>query len=85
MKQNFCQSCGMPLGTGLYGSERDGSENTLYCKYCFSEGKFTQDVTLEEMADICAVHLAQAHPEFSPAQAKEHMLSVLPHLSRWKK
>lgn len=85
MKEKFCQRCGMPLSQGLYGSDRDGSENALYCKYCFSGGLFTQDVTLEEMADICAVHLAQAHPEFSLAQAKVHMLSVLPRLSRWKK
>ncbi|MDO5764687.1 MAG: zinc ribbon domain-containing protein [Elusimicrobiales bacterium] len=87
MKEKFCQSCGMPLAEGLFGTEKDGSESNLYCKYCFKEGKFTQDVTLDEMADICAVHLVQAHPEFSLAQAKAkaHMLSVLPRLSRWKK
>lgn len=85
MKEKFCQSCGMPLAAGLCGTEKDGSESNLYCKYCFSGGAFTQNVTLDEMADICAVHLVKAHPDFSPAQAKAHMLRVLPQLARWKK
>lgn len=35
MEQQFCQSCGMPMGTvDLYGTETDGSKNADYCKYC---------------------------------------------------
>lgn len=42
MEQQFCQSCGMPMGAAdLYGTETDGSKNTDYCKYCYEHGAFT--------------------------------------------
>lgn len=83
--KKVCQSCGMPLAKGLFGTETDGSESDLYCTYCFRGGKFTRDVTLEEMAERCSAHLLHSHPEYSPQQAKEYMLTVLPQLLRWKK
>ena len=49
MKQKFCQSCGMPLTEEVLGTNADGSKNEDYCMYCYKDGKFLQDCTMEEM------------------------------------
>ena len=45
----FCQSCGMPLNDHVLGTNADGSKNEEYCMYCYRDGKFLQDCTMEEM------------------------------------
>ena len=52
MEQTFCQSCGMPLEEKLLGTNADGSKNEEYCIYCYKDGAFTGDFTMEEMADF---------------------------------
>ena len=86
MEEKFCQSCGMPMGQGdaLYGTEKDGSKSSDYCKYCYDKGEFTFHGTVEEMIEICVPHMVQSHPEMSPEQAREMMCQFLPHLKRWK-
>ena len=49
-EMKFCQSCGMPMTEeSLYGTERDGARSELYCTYCYQNGAFTQEGTMEEM------------------------------------
>ena len=50
----FCQSCGMPLTDEILGTNADGSKNEDYCMYCYKDGKFLQDCTMDEMIDFCA-------------------------------
>ena len=51
----FCQSCGMPLTCkDDCGTEADGSTNYDYCKFCYQDGKFLQDCTMDEMIEHCA-------------------------------
>ena len=54
MEEKYCQSCGMPMGnTGeFYGTNADGSKNTEYCSYCFDSGKFTGEMTMDEMIEF---------------------------------
>ena len=54
MEQKFCQSCGMPLTEELLGTNADGSKNEDYCIYCYKDGKFLQDCTMDEMIEHCA-------------------------------
>ena len=55
MNPIYCQSCGMPLVSDTdYGTNQDGSKNNEYCAFCFKDGKFTQDVTMEEMIQTAA-------------------------------
>ena len=82
--QTFCQSCSMPLTEDLRGTEADGSPSPHYCKYCYEKGRFTQDMTMEQMIDFCAGPMAQADPAMTEEQAKERMRSFFPHLLRWK-
>ncbi len=80
----FCQSCAMPLSDDLRGTEADGSPSPHYCKYCYDKGKFTQDMTMEEMIAFCAPHMAKANPGMTEEQAGEQMGKFFPLLLRWK-
>ena len=53
MNHTFCQSCGMPIDApALRGTERGGTPSEHYCKYCYQEGAFTGEMTMEEMIDF---------------------------------
>lgn len=83
---HFCQSCGMPLlpGTEL-GTEADGSASPDYCSYCYKQGKFAGEMSMEEMIDFCAPMMAQSNPGMTQDQAKAQMRQFFPMLKRWKK
>ena len=101
MEQNFCQSCGMPLTDNDKGTNADGSRSEDYCVYCYKDGKFladctmeqdgkfTQDMTMEQMIDHCAQFTdeinTQSGQNLTKEQAKEMMRQFFPHLKRWKK
>lgn len=82
--EKFCQSCGMPLTEEIRGTEQDGSKNALYCFYCYQNGDFTSDVTLDEMIEECVPHMAAAHPEMSEEEARKQMKAFFPTLIRWR-
>lgn len=88
MEQKFCQSCGMPLTDDTRGTNADGSRNYDYCIYCYKDGKFTQDMTMEQMIDHCAQFTEeinrQTGQKLTPEQAKEMMRRFFPSLKRWK-
>ena len=87
MEQKFCQSCGMPL-TGApqeLGTESDGSPCADYCTYCYQNGAFTRDCTMQEMIDFCTPIMAQSHPDMTEADAAARMRSFFPQLKRWKR
>ena len=82
----FCQSCGMPLGPGTaLGTEADGSPSADYCSYCYKDGQFVGEMTMEEMIDFCAPMMAQANPGMTEDQAKAQMHQFFPMLKRWKR
>lgn len=79
----FCQSCAMPLSDDLRGTEADESPSPHYCKYCYDKGKFTQDMTMEEMIAFCAPIMAKEHPDITEEQAIAQMRQYFPQLLRW--
>ena len=86
----FCQSCGMPLTKDEdCGLNADGSINFDYCKYCYSDGKFLQECTMDEMIDHCAQFVGEVNkmlPEpMTEEQYKQMMRSFFPMLKRWRK
>jgi len=82
----FCQSCGMPLAPGTaHGTEADGSPSADYCSYCYKEGEFVGEMTMDEMIDFCAPMMAQANPGMGQDQAKAQMRQFFPMLKRWRK
>ena len=52
MEQKFCQSCGMPIDDSTFGKEADGSKNEDYCHYCYADGHFTKECTMDEMIEL---------------------------------
>ncbi len=54
-----CQSCGMPVNAEYFikGTEIDSSPNNDYCLYCYKDGKFTFDLTMEQMIDYCVTEM----------------------------
>ena len=80
-----CQSCGMPLGEGFYGTLQGGTTMTEYCKFCFQEGNFTEpDVTVDDMMARSIGHM-QRELNFSLAEAQKLAQGMIPELRRWKK
>ena len=57
MEQKFCQSCGMPLTNEILGTNADGTKNEEYCIYCYKDGAFTDNLTMEEMVESCAQYV----------------------------
>ena len=75
MEQKFCQSCGMPLTDEILGTNADGSKNEDYCIYCYKDGKFLQDCTMDEMIAFCAQFVDEVNKNLpSPSQKR----SILP-------
>lgn len=83
MENRFCQSCGMPLSDGPFGTEKDGSPNPDYCSYCYQDGAFTAECSMEEMIDFCVPFTAKAHPEMTEEAVREGMKQFFPTLKRW--
>ena len=52
MEQKICQSCGMPIDDSTFGKEADGSKNQDYCHYCYADGHFTKECTMDEMIEL---------------------------------
>lgn len=80
----FCQSCGMPMSDEHFASEKDGSKSEDYCKYCYLDGEFTSDITMEEMIDYSAPKAAEA-TGMSEDEARKMCEEMFPKLKRWMK
>ena len=89
MEQNFCQSCGMPLTPEVLGTNTDGSKNEDYCIYCYKDGVFTNDCTMDEMIEFCSQFVDEVNknmPEpMTKEQYKDMMLQYFPMLKRWRR
>lgn len=83
----FCQSCRMPLDSdAVIGMNADGSKNNDYCVYCYQDGKFTADCTMDEMIAISLKHMKELfkdNPDFNEQDALANMQSFFPKLKRW--
>lgn len=86
----FCQSCGMPLTKHEdCGTNADGSINYDYCQYCYKDGKFLQDCTMDEMIDHCSQFVDEVNKHMPQPMTKDEykamMQGFFPMLKRWRK
>ena len=80
----ICQSCAMPMDDeSLFGTNADGSRNSDYCIYCYKDGEFLQQATMEEYIEMMIPFSDQAG--MTPQQMREFCEKVYPTLKRWKK
>ena len=77
----ICQCCGMPLDDSTISRETDCSFNEEYCKWCYSDGKFTY-TNLEELIDFCVGHMSSE--DWPPEQVRTYLEEQLPKLNYWK-
>ena len=87
-EMKFCQSCGMPLTDQVMGTNADGSKNEDYCIYCYKDGKFTTDCTMEEMIEQCAQFIDEVNKNLPKPITKEEYIEQMrmyfPQLKRWR-
>lgn len=82
MENNICQSCGMPLyKPEMLGTNDQGMPIEDYCMYCYKDGQFTSDVTMDEMIKLCAKYV-----QSQGGKTDEYIKSMqiqFPLLKRW--
>lgn len=86
-EQKFCQSCGMPLTDNILGTNADGSKNDEYCIYCYKDGAFTGDFTMEEMVEYCSMFVEEYNKNtgqhLTCCEYKDVLRQYYPMLKRW--
>jgi len=83
MEMKICQSCSMPLEKEEdYGTAKTGGKSDDYCVYCFKDGEFTQDITLEQMIAQSAEYADMMG--MTKEEALAYAAKVFPTLKRWK-
>ena len=80
--QLICQCCGMPLEDSIIGTDKDGSLNEDYCKWCYADGSYTYS-DMDELINVCIPHMKEQG--FSEEQARAYMKQKLPELDYWKR
>ena len=85
----FCQSCGMPLTRKEdCGTNADGTTSFDYCRYCYQNGAFLQDVTMDGMIEHCAQFVDEVNKQLpqplTREQYKQMMYGFFPMLKRWR-
>lgn len=85
----LCQSCGMFLQQDSdKGTERDGSKSEEYCVFCFQQGAFTHDITMEELVEHNLQTLDEwnksAGLQLTEQEARLQLMEFLPTLKRWR-
>ena len=83
MELKICQSCGMPMQENQYGTEKDGSVNDTFC-YCYKDGEFARQCSMEEMADFCAPFEVEGGRAKTLEEAKTMLMSYFSTLKRWQ-
>lgn len=87
--EKICQSCGMPMQKESdFGTNKDNTLNDEYCTYCYQNGSFVMDYSMEEMIEHNLKFIDEFNKDsnmnFNEENAKKEMLKFFPTLKRWK-
>ena len=78
---NCKSSCGMPM----HEENQFGTRNEKYCCYCFQDGHFVGNSTMEEMAKFCAKFEVEGGRAKTLEEAEKMLLEYFATLERWRK
>lgn len=82
-RQLFCQCCGMPLyEDDVISREPDGDFNEEYCKWCYTDGKFTYQ-NKSDLIDFLIAHMPNPD-EIAEQDRRIQYDQVLSNLNHWK-
>ena len=78
----------MPINDeSLFGTNKDGTKNFDYCIYCYKDGNFVQNYTMDEMIEHCAQFVNDVNKGLPLPITKEEYIGQMkmyfPHLKRW--
>lgn len=78
----FCQSCSMPLENDtMLGTEKNGSKNRQYCRYCYQDGAFVNPgMSLQQMTSFVKSKMLEMHID---QEIINKAVETLPYLNRW--
>lgn len=83
---SICQSCGMNIAEDQYkGTNVDGSLSQEFCSYCFQNGKYTNNRSLEEQVEV-GLSFDDKYQNASieeKEKIKEQAKNILSNLKRW--
>jgi len=80
----FCQCCGMPLtDDSMISQNADGSFNEDYCKWCYTDGKFTYK-DKNQLLDFLISHMPNTD-NLSETDRRKLYDSHLSQLKHWKR
>ena len=83
MEPMVCQSCGMPItSVDDFANDANGAHNFDYCRYCFKDGNFIDDVDMDSYIDMCSQFGAQAG--MTNDEMRAHCSALFPTLKRWR-
>ena len=89
MEQKICQCCAMPIDESTFGTEADGSKNQDYCLYCYKNGHFTKDCTMDEMIEFNLKYLDEFNKDskvkYTIDEARATMKEFFPQLEEISK
>lgn len=78
-----CQSCGVPLEDWFYGTTEDGAETREYCRFCYTDGAFTEpDLTMQEMIQR-NIEFMTGKLKIDEKKSHEFSYALIPSLKRW--
>jgi len=85
----FCQSCGMPLeGEETKGTNADGGKSEIYCVYCYQNGAFTRDISMDEMIESNLKYIDEwnkgSGQNMTVEEARAQLKVFMPSLKRWQ-
>ena len=68
----------MPLGSREdCGTNHDGTSSEEYCHYCFQDGAFTSECTMEQMIEHCARFVEEFNKENGSSYTKEEAIAQM--------
>jgi hypothetical protein len=67
-----------------YGTEADGEKCDDYCAYCYKNGAFLENVTMEEMISLHADRIECWELDVIRDDIVADMYGVFPTLKRWR-
>ena len=68
------------IADGVISRDLDGSFNEDYCKWCYTDSKFTYD-SMEQLLEFLVTHMSSE--QFPPEQARTYFSQTLPKLKHW--
>lgn len=78
----ICQSCSIPLYEEYKGTNKDLTLSNEYCKYCYENGEFTEDRTLEEEVEHL-IPMFIEDKDITEDEARIELRKILSPLKRW--